>query len=77
MSAIDRAAEVLRAERFSDNHRQTAAILAEDGLLVTDEIQAVLDAAIEWNAPENFDVDNADRGLIRAVDAYLATKTAR
>jgi hypothetical protein len=73
VSAIDRAAEVLRAERFSDNHRQTATLLAEEGLLVTDEIQAVLDAAVAIH-------DGPTGGpyvLHAAVDAYLATKTAR
>lgn len=79
MSAIDRAAEVIRSMFQFGNGRwqhNAAQALADAGLLVTDEMRAVIDAAVAvktaWAAD---DVDlwmDANVNLLDAVDAYIA-----
>ena len=88
MIAIERAAAMI-AMVWADIGETTAEVLASNvvkaladaGLLVTDEIQAVLDAAIAWNALAGMEHPAAtatflalDDDLQGAVDAYLATR---
>jgi hypothetical protein len=73
MNAIERAAEVLRTAHAANHYRtdtlsptDAAWALSDAGLLVTDEIQALIDAAVAARGLES---------LAHAVDIYLAKYT--
>lgn len=84
MSAVDRAADVLRSATWhaSGSHVLTvvpldaAQALADAGLLVTDEMRSVLDAATAvkaaWIADDDHLWMDAIVNLLDAVDAYIA-----
>jgi hypothetical protein len=63
-SNIDRAAKLLG---------EALVALANAGLLVTDEIQAVVDLAVEWHNEED-SLEDVCEALDAAVVAYLATR---
>lgn len=74
MTAEERAAEIL-AERhwlLPSANAEVSALNAA-GLLVTDEIQAVLDAAVAVNDPHS-DYYELGHELATALDAYLASR---
>jgi hypothetical protein len=88
VSAVDRAAEILRQTHAADRFRtdtlspaQAAQALAAAGLLVTDEIQAVLDAVETWKhgpVPSGNAMIDVQLGRVHAIDAafdaYLASR---
>ncbi|MCD6056535.1 MAG: hypothetical protein K0R44_7 [Thermomicrobiales bacterium] len=72
MSAEERAADVIRsADGNPDVYRHAARALADAELLVTDEIQAVLDAFVALRSDGS---TLAYHRAGRALDAYLASR---
>jgi hypothetical protein len=79
MSAIDRAAEIIfRGHIYSDTGQRTAQDLADAGLLVTDEMRAVVKAAVDfyqrahWMDSEGVTDDVESLAAFEAaVDAYV------
>lgn len=90
MSAVDRAAEIIDNGRITRiSSRDIAQRQADVGLLVTDEAQAVLDAAGSWDAKRErwnaapLDDDSlldemtaADAELRSAIAAYIASRAS-
>jgi len=80
VSAVDRAAEIIGAVRHNPNYfTSTKTIvwkLNDSGLLATDEVRAVLDAAVALKRLPAGSEDYTDhsRTLGAAVDAYLASR---
>jgi len=77
---IDQVADIIAGREYGCYYL-AARDLADAGLLVTDEAQAVLDAAVAWCRPRE-DADWVTLGgdeqqMQDAVDAYLATRRER
>jgi hypothetical protein len=71
VSAVERVANRLQARLSWPQAEACAADIAD--LLVTDEIQAVLDAAVQWATSGEWGGWTGD-AVEAAVDAYLASR---